>query len=314
MNRNDYLGASEVGAIVAGRTEHDDTPVAIYLRKKGLKESYESEIMQRGLDLEYALYKKFIKTQPKQERNGWKYQPCKWEEPLINPKYPWLACHPDAINTSLKQVLEIKLISKEWPLDEDIIAWLKAFHPSKYWQFQSLLMITESEILKVYAQVNCHEKWRAQVFGEGKQYLEILPNKTDMQEIVEKTHAFYYDNLLANKIPEYTEEKPVELKTDFVETDAQLIQDIQDFAEMTVQERNLKASLDNLKDKLKGVYSKTTHKSILAGQILLRANMKSGASRLSKDRCIAQGLDLTGCYERGAPVYTLEVVRRKEEK
>jgi hypothetical protein len=307
MNRNDYLGASEVGAIVAGRDEYDRTPLSIYLEKLGLKDKSESEIMQRGIDLEKTIFFKFLENVWDGE-NSWTYQPTDWDHPIMNPEIPWLACHPDATDEQ-GNILEIKLVGHELPIDgDDAVKWLKAIRPSWYYQAQAQLLITGKARVILFVWVNSPFAWHSQMT------VEILPNKTDMQEIVEKTHAFYYDNLLANKIPEYAEEKPVELKTDFVETDAQLIQDIQDFAEMTVQEHNLKTSLDNLKDKLKGVYSKTTHKSILAGQILLRANMKLGASRLSKDRCIAQGLDLTGCYERGAPVYTLEVARRKEEK
>jgi len=311
MTRSNYIGASETGAIVTGSDEYGRNPVSIYLNKLGLKEESESEIMQRGLDLEYTLYKKYLETQD--YTAGWQYQPCTWEEPLTNPDYPWLACHPDAINYKLGKVLEIKLIGNEWPIEDvDPVEWLKNFHPSKYYQAQTLMLIPQMNILDLFVHIDGHEKWRPHMFNGGVPYLTIYPNKNDMLEIVEKTHDFFYTNIKGNKIPESVEEKPIELKTDWVETDPQLIQDIEDFAVMAKQEHDLKQSFDNLKDKLKAVYGQKPYKSILAGQILLRANMKSGASRLSKDRCIANGLDLTGCYERGKPVYTLEVARRKE--
>lgn len=303
--RNEYIGASEVGAIVSGCDEYGKTPLTIYMEKLGLRDKNESEIMSRGNDLERILFNKF---QEQEETTGlWLYQPCAWEEPLTHEDYPWLGCHPDAWRKKAGHILELKLVSSDLPLpDKDEIEWLKVIRPSWYWQAQTQLAITGFEKVILFVWVNNQFAWHHQFT------LEIPANKDDIKTLVEKTHEFFYTNIKGNKIPEYVEEKPIELKTDWVETDKQLVQDIEDFAVMSEQIHGLQKSFDNLKDKLKSVYSEKPYKSILAGQILLRANMKSGASRLSKDRCIASGLDLTGCYERGKPVYTLEVVRRKD--
>jgi len=306
LKRSGYLGASETGAIVTGSDEYGRNPLSIYLNKLGLKEESESEIMQRGLDLEKTIFDKFLTTT--EYTYNWKYQPCNWDDPIQNPDMPWLACHPDAVNDNLKQILEIKIVNNELPIDDrDPVDWLKAIRPSWYWQAQTQLAITGMSKVILFVWVNGSFSWHHQMT------VEILPNLDDIKRMLEVTSDFFYTNIQGNKIPESVEEKPIELKTDWVETDPQLIQDIEDFAVMAKQEHDLKQSFDNLKDKLKAVYGEKPYKSILAGQILLRANIKSGASRLSKDRCIANGLDLTGCYERGKPIYTLEVARRKNE-
>lgn len=306
MNRSSYLGASETGAIMSGCDEYDRTPLSIYLEKLGLKDKKESEIMQRGLDIEPVVFQKYIEEYGNEHE--FLYQPMGFDYPFTNRDYPWLGCHPDALSPDNKTILEIKLISSEWQVSgQDPQEWLKENHPSKYWQAQTQLAIFNADQLIIFPWVNNVFAWR------GLPAITITPNKNDITDMVKKTHDFWYNNVIAQKIPEYTEEKPTELKSDYVETDTQLIQDIQDFAEMSKQVKDLSKALDTVKDKLKSVYSKQPYKSILAGQILLRASSKSGASRLSKDLCMAKGLDLTGCFERGKPIYSLEVARRTDE-
>lgn len=306
MNRQNYLGASEVGAIMSGCDEYDRTPLTVYLQKLGLKETPESEIMQRGNDLEPIIFKNYIREYG--NNDGFEYQPTDFESPIWVAAMPWLGCHPDAMSEDNLTILEIKLISNEWPIEgQDPQEWLKAFHPSKYWQCQTMMAITGARKVIIYAWVNNQHTWH------GMAPIEITPNPDDISKLVEMTYTFWHENILKKIPPEYNEPEKIELTTDYVETNPQIIQDIDDFAVMSKQVKDLDKALDVLKVKLKTLYSQKPFKSILAGQILLRANIKSGASRLSKDRCIAQGLDLTGCFERGAPVYTLEVVRRKDE-
>lgn len=306
MNRQDYLGASEVGAIMSGCDEYDRTPLTVYLQKLGLKDTPESEIMQRGNDLEPIVFAKYGELFGNSDK--FKYQPTDFDNPIINPDMPWLGCHPDAMSEDNLTILEIKLISNEWPIEgQDPQEWLKAFHPSKYWQCQTMMAITGARKVVVFPWVNNQHTWH------GMAPIEVYPNHDDMSDMLDKTYIFWHDNILKKVLPEHIEPEKIELTTDYVETDPQIIQDIDDYAVMTKQSKDLEKALDVLKAKLKTLYSQKPFKSILAGQNLLRANIKSGASRLSKDRCIAQGLDLTGCFERGASVYTLEVVRRKDE-
>ena len=306
LNRSKYLGASEVGAIMSGCDEYERTPLTIYLEKLGIKDKKESEIMQRGLDLEPTLFAHYIKEYGNEY--GFEYQPTDFDNPYINPDYPWLGCHPDALSKDRLSILEIKLLSSEWVVSgQDPQEWLKENHPSKYWQAQAQLAILGANQVIIYPWVNNVHAWRA------LPAITITPNPDDIMAMITKTHDFWYNNIIANKIPEYEVEQPTELKSDYVETDEQLIQDIQDFAEMSKQIKDLTKALDNVKDKLKKEYCQKPYKSILAGQILLRASSKSGASRLSKDLCIAKGLDLTGCFERGKPIYSLEVARRIDE-
>lgn len=308
MNRQDYLGASEVGAIMSGCDEYDRTPLTVYLQKLGLKDTPESEIMQRGNDLEPIVFAKYVELFGNSDR--FEYQPTDFENPIWVAAMPWLGCHPDAMSEDNLTILEIKLVQNKLAIEgQDPQEWLKAFHPSKYWQCQTMMAITGARKVRIIFHTNNYTKegWHLEP------PIEITPNPDDISKLVEMTYTFWHENVLKKIPPEYDEPEKIELTTDYVETDPQIIQDIDDFAVMSKQVKDLDKALDGLKAKLKTLYSQKPFKSILAGQILLRANIKSGASRLSKDRCIAQGLDLTGCFERGAPVYTLEVVRRKDE-
>lgn len=304
MNRQDYIGASEVGALVAGCDEYGRTPLTIYLEKLGLKDRKESAVLARGNDLEPIIFEKYCKhILP--EGDHLTYQPAGWDNPLVNQDYPWLGCHPDAMNGTW--ILEIKTVSSQIKqFNDDIVENLKLVKPSWYWQAQTQLLITGKSRVVIFP-------WLVNAFDWGAlPQIEITPDKEAFRTIVEVTNDYYFEHLLKKVVPENTEQPPRELSVDHVETDEQLAQDIQDFATLSHQTKQLTKALDQVKDKLKKQYQDTQIKTIKAGSTVIRANWKAGASRLSKDLCTARGLDLTGCFERGKQVYTLEVIRSKD--